>query len=252
MHILITGAGGFLGAGLVEALAPGHQLRLLDVRPFASPHEVVVADVADLAACRQAMTGIAGLVIAHMAPRGEGDVNYKSPTLPFDINVKGTANLFHAAVEAGVKAVVVISSTAAVDHYLKVEKRTEFPHDLPARALGIYGLTKVVQETIAEQYAREHGLRVACLRVGYILDGERNQDKYGRHVGARVALDTDRRDIGGVARLCLEDASLRFDIFNVMSAPEAQRTWDLQYTCERLHWRPRYDFRWLPTPKETA
>ena len=48
MKILMTGAAGFLGRGMVEALAPKHTLRLMDVVPVESPHECVVGDVCDL------------------------------------------------------------------------------------------------------------------------------------------------------------------------------------------------------------
>ena len=47
------------------------------------------------------------MVLCHMAPNPNG---YKVPPPAFDINVKGTANLYHAAAEAGLKTVVLISS----------------------------------------------------------------------------------------------------------------------------------------------
>ncbi|MFA4945414.1 MAG: NAD(P)-dependent oxidoreductase [Lentisphaeria bacterium] len=244
MKILITGAAGFLGKGLVVPFEQhGQALRLMDVVPFTSPHEVVVGDVADAAAVGKAVAGVDGIVIAHMAPRGENNANYSTPEMAFNINVKGTANLFHAARWHGVKKVVVISSTSAI----KDHRRDVMPHDLPIRAGdGYYGLSKACQEVIAEQFAREHGLQVACLRVGHILDGDRNVDKYGQAIAERNILDTDRRDIGEVARLCLECPDLTFETFNVMSVPEAMAAWDVNYTCTRLNWKPAHDFSWLP------
>ena len=99
MRTLITGAAGFLGQGLVGAFEQGETcvLRLMDVRPFASRHEVVVGSVADLACVRAAMRGVDAMVLAHMAPRSPDA--YAEPPVCFDINVKGTANLFFAAQE---------------------------------------------------------------------------------------------------------------------------------------------------------
>lgn len=246
MKILITGAAGFLGRGMIIPLVEhGHQLRLMDVVPFTSPHEVVVADVADYAAVEAAMRGVDALIIAHMAPRGPGDINYKTPALPFAINLTGTANLFHAAVQCGVKRVVVISSTAAVHENGRLDA---IPGSLPLKAKGYYGLSKACQEVIAEQFARTEKMQVACLRVGYILDGEANVDKYGRSVGERNYADTDRRDIGEVARLCLEKADLGYEVFNVMSTEESMEKAAVSYTCQRLGWKPRYDFSWLREP----
>ncbi len=243
MKVLITGAGGFLGRGLVVPFEErGDSLRLMDVVSFSSRHETVIGDVADLETVMKAAAGMEAIVIAHMAPRTNN--SYDFPTLPFDINVKGTANLFHAAVKNGIKKVVVISSTSVMD-YCKSEN---LPHDLPPMSRGFYGLSKVCQEMIAESFALEHKIRVACLRVGYIVDGDKNVDKYGRKIEERAPLDTDRRDIGEVARLFLDREDLTFERFTVMSTPEAMIPWDLRYTCERLNWKPKYDFSWLRIP----
>ena len=255
MNILVSGAAGFLGQGLVEELGkPPHRLRLLDIHtPEEGPHDAIAGSVADLETCRQAVDGMDAIVVGHMAPRGKNNVNYDTPTMPFDINVKGTANLFHAAREVGIEAAVVISSTAAIMYYQKLPDPPALTHDLAPRAFGsgFYGISKVMQEITAEYYARQHGMRVAVLRVGYILDGENNRDKYGRVIDERAPLDADRRDIGAVARLALEDTSIAYEVFHVMSTEEAMDTWDLRYTCDRLGWRPAYDFSWLPGNQES-
>lgn len=248
MHILLTGAAGFLGRGMVAPLAHGgHRLRLLDVVPAqaAPPHEAVQADVADPAAVAAAMRGIDGLVIAHMAPRGTDNANYRTPAMPMAINVGGTATLLQAAKDAGVRRVVLISSTAAVQCAgdLAID-----PAQLPLRSTGWYGLTKALQEQIAEQFARTEGMHIAALRVGYILDGEANVDKYGRPVGERNYMDTDRRDIGEVARLWLERDLSGYAVFNVMSTAESMQRAAVRLTCERLGWQPKHDFSWLREP----
>jgi len=75
-------------------------------------------------------------------------------------------------------------------------------------------------------------------------------DKYGHPVLERNFADTDRRDIGEVARLCLEREDSTFEIFHVMSTQESMDLADVRYTCERLHWKPRYDFSWLPVAND--
>ncbi len=239
MKILITGAGGFLGRGLVIPFEEhNHTLRLMDVVPFTSRHEVVVGSVENYAQVEAAMRGMDALVIGHMAPRGEKNINYQTPKMPFDINVTGTANLFHAAKACGVKRIVLISSTSVANISTK-------PSEQPLRGTEYYSLSKVLQEVIAEQFARVEKMQIACLRVGYILDGEANVDKYGKKIGEINYADTDRRDIGEVARLCLECPDLGFEMFNVMSTQESLERAAVKYTCERLKWKPRYDFSWL-------
>lgn len=242
MRILITGAGGFLGQGLVHVLAEaGHSLRLLDVRPFKSPHEVVIGSVTDLACARLAMKDMDGLLIAHMAPRSPDA--YVEPPVCFDINVKGTANLFFAAREAGVRRVVLISSMGAVSGYPKEEFH---PHDLAPRAdNGLYAVTKVHQEIIAEQYSREHGMAVAALRMGHVIDIRQKTDKYGKHVEARNVRHADRFDIGEAALRCMELPGLRYETFYVSSVPDGEDSaaWDLAHTFKRLNWWPRHGGR---------
>jgi nucleoside-diphosphate-sugar epimerase len=250
MKVLITGAGGFLGRGLVIPFAEaGHQLRLMDVAAFESPHEVVVGSVADTEQVAAAMQGMDAVVIAHMAPRGEGDINYKTPAMPFAINVTGTANCFHAAQACGIRKVVVISSTAAIHENNTIGAA---PSAQPLRAKGYYGMSKAIQEVIAEQFARTANMQVACLRVGYILDGEANVDKYGRSVAERNFQDTDRRDIGSAALACFECADLTYEVFHVMSTEESLDRAAVRYTCDRLGWKPRYDFSWLREPGSSA
>jgi len=245
--ILVTGAAGFLGRGLIIPFEEhGYELRLMDVAPFESRHEVIVGSVADYDTVEKAVEGVHAIVIAHMAPWGKEQANYKLPTMPIDINVKGTAHVFHAAVKHGVKKVVVISSEAAVSGNPDELRK----HDSPLRAKGYYGLTKVCQEAMAEQFSREHAMQVACLRPGYILDADTNTDKYGRVISERAPADADRRDIGEVARLCIESPTLAYDVFHVMSTWESMTVLDVQHTSDTLGWKPKYDFSWLPTHEE--
>jgi nucleoside-diphosphate-sugar epimerase len=251
MHILVSGAAGFLGRGMVEPLAStGHRLRLLDIVPCqAPPHETVQGDVTDPASMAAAMIGIDALVIAHMAPRGPDNVNYRTPALPMAVNVTGTATLLQAAQDAGVRRVVIISSTSAVACAGNLEAD---PATRPLRTAGWYGLSKAMQEMLGEQFARTAGMQVICLRVGYILDGEANIDKYGKPVSERNYMDTDRRDVGDVARMCLERDDLGYAVFNVMSTQESLHRAAVQATCDRLGWTPRHDFSWLRASAESA
>lgn len=247
MKVLITGAGGFLGRGLIQPFVGRHDLRLMDVVDWQTPHEKVLGDVADLETCRRAVRGCQGIVIAHMASRQAGA--YETPALPFDANVKGTANLFFAGLECGVRRYVLISSESVVMGHPAPPRRTT---DMPYRGATLYGLTKVCQEVIAEQFQREHGLAVAALRVGYILsadDPNRVVDKYGKRIQERNPPCTDRRDIGEAARLAIELPDLGYEVFYVLGAPEADRFYDMEPTFRRLGWKPRYDFTWLPPAK---
>ncbi len=238
MKTLVTGAAGYLGRGLIVPFEGAHELRLMDVVDFESPHEVLVGSVADLDTCREAVKGCDAVVIAHMASRGNNA--YATPEIPFDVNVKGTANLFFAAVEAGIRKVALISSIGAVSHHQK--QGTFLTADLPLHGGGIYGLTKICQEVIARQMHLEHGVAVAVLRPAYITDADTCKDKYGREAHECNWQFIDRRDIGLAARLALELPDLGYEIFYTLGTPMAADHADMTAIYERLGWKPEHPF----------
>lgn len=245
MKILITGAAGYLGRGLIKPFEGKHQLRLMDVVDFETPHEKVIGSVADLESVRNAAKGMDAIIIAHMAPRQAGA--YETPVLPFDVNVKGTANLFSAAVEEKIQRVCLISSHAAVSGHPDAMFKTR---DLPVRGKTMYCLSKVCQEIIAEHYYRNHGIKVAIERMAWIVDADSRVSKYGEKLPHRALGMVDPRDMGEVARLALELPDLGYEVFYVAGVPGSEKGMDTDYTHRRLNWKPKYDFRDWPTFEE--
>jgi len=243
MKILITGAGGYLGQGLVLPFAGRHSLRLMDLKPFASPHELFVGDVADLATARQAVVGMDAILVAHMASRQAGA--YDTPPVAFNTNVTGTANLFFAGVEHGIRKFCVISSTGVLAGQTG-EKSAFWARDTFPKGDDLYSLTKACQEVIAEQFQRVSQLAVAVLRVGWVMDADTMIDKYGQHRSQYCVGFTDRRDIGEAARLALECTDIGYEVFYVEGTPESADRCDIAYTRRRLGWHPQYDFNGLP------
>jgi nucleoside-diphosphate-sugar epimerase len=238
VKVLVTGAAGFLGRGLVIPFQGKSDLRLMDVADWDTPHEKVVGSVADLDTVLRAAEGVDALVIAHMAPQGK--VSYGTPTLPYDVNVKGTANLFFAAAQLGIKRVALVSSGGAVGNVYFAGGYLS--RDLPFGAKGMYSHTKVLQETIARMYHQEFGIGVAILRPGYITDMDLRQDKYGRVLEECNWQFADRRDIGEIARRALLLPDLGCEIFWTLSTPMGAKHADMEYVYKRLDWKPQYDF----------
>lgn len=175
-RILVTGATGRLGANLVKRLlADGHE-----VIGTALPNDpqqgkltgldvaIVHADLRDASALRYAARGCDAVVhtaaLMNDAAPGVSRADFVA------INVLGTFNVFDAAASEGVERVVYVSSTAAYDVY--AAKPQPLAEDAPLTPTSLYGLTKVVNERMAEAMDFMAGLRVIMLRPNYIIAGE--------------------------------------------------------------------------------
>jgi len=244
MKTAITGSNGFLGRGLVEVLQKhNHDLRLIDVNHSPeAPGEKLTLDISHLENCRAAVRGMEALVIAHMAPRNPDA--YGDPELPMDINVKGTAKLFHAAVEAGISRICLISSAGTVKGH---PAGTYYSRDLEMRSKDLYSLTKVLQENIANHYHRLFGLPVAALRISGIVDVRHGITKYGPKIPRLMEYLVDRHDIGEVVHRVLELEDLSWEIFYVFGHSGADQLADVGYTRKRLNWKPQFGDKELLT-----
>ncbi len=160
-RVAVTGGSGRLGRYVVAELAAQCDVTVVDIAPPARDIAYVAADVLDLDAVRAALAGqqavvhLAAIDLAHEAPEEAF----------FRTNVQGTWNVLQAAEEAGVRKVVVCSSSSAVglgaDHpprYLPIDE------DHPMAPTDAYGMSKQVCETIAGGFARRGALEVLCIR----------------------------------------------------------------------------------------
>lgn len=167
MRILITGASGTIGAKLVPALEPEHELILLSRRAHADPRCRQV-DVCEIDQVIAATGGADAIIHLAIATGHEGDYeshNFNSER--FDANVKGTYNVFEAARMHGVKRVIHTSSLTVVWGYVQPEW---VDGDAAARPVGTYALTKFLAEQIAQQFAMQHGIEVLSLRIPKPVD----------------------------------------------------------------------------------
>jgi nucleoside-diphosphate-sugar epimerase len=168
-RVLITGGSGRLGPFVVDAVAQGNTVHVLDLAP--PPREVAhtLGDVTDLATVRRAMQDHDAAI--HLAA-----IDIGTPAEPeeyFRVNVMGTWNVLQAAHEAGVRKVVLASSISASG---VGEIRKEFPPSyLPideahaCHPTHAYGVSKLVGEQLARSFVDRGAMSVICLRPTAVM-----------------------------------------------------------------------------------
>jgi nucleoside-diphosphate-sugar epimerase len=168
LSVLVTGGAGFIGSHLVDALVErGARVRVLDnfatgrrsnLEQALAKVELVEGDIRDPDVCRKACTGVS--IVFHQAALGSVPRSMKDPATTFAVNATGTANVFTAAREAGVSRTVFASSSSVYGDSEKLPKK----EGGEGRPLSPYALTKVMNESAAELFARIFSMKIVGLR----------------------------------------------------------------------------------------
>lgn len=171
---LITGAGGFIGSHLTEALlSMGQRVTGLDdfstgyrenidmaVEASGHPENFAFTEgtIASQETCSQVMNGVD--FVLHHAAFVSVPASMSNPAKCFDDNASGFVNILEAARVNGVRRVVYATSSAVYgddETMPKVESST-------GKALSPYALTKYINELCAEFYTRVYGVECVGLR----------------------------------------------------------------------------------------
>ena len=171
MKALVTGATGFIGANLIEALAqhgwPARALRrqTSSLRALEGLiYESAIGDISLPETLPAAMDGVD--IVFHVAASADYWRNDKGKMMR--VNVDGTRNVLQAALEASVKRVVFTSSCAALGKPpfgQMLDERAQFnlrPDAFP------YGYSKQQAEQVAEEFV-QRGLDVVIVNPAVVL-----------------------------------------------------------------------------------
>jgi UDP-glucose 4-epimerase len=165
--VLVTGGAGYIGSHTVRVLArSGFAPVVFDNlssgwrQALAPEVPLVVADLSDRAALRQAIAQYRPDAVIHFAAFIEAGESMREPARFWDNNVRNTWNLLEELRAAGVGR-IVFSSSAGVYGQPDVVPIAE---DAPQHPVNTYGLTKHVVEAMLRDYDRAYGLRSIALR----------------------------------------------------------------------------------------
>ena len=189
MRVVVTGAAGFIGSHVSEALlARGDEVvgvddfdpyyaraikeRNLDALRGESRFRLVEADVA-----RDPLPFAGALAVIHLAARPGVRPSLEDPAGYVDANVRGTTNVLEAARRSGITRIVFGSSSSVYGD----DTPAPFVESAPAvTPISPYAATKRAAELVAHALAHLHGLRIACLRF-FTVYGPRQRPDLAIH-----------------------------------------------------------------------
>jgi len=188
--VLVTGADGFIGSHLTEALVrKGFKVRAfvyynsfnswgwLDQSPdeIKGQFEVFPGDIRDPHGVKEAMKGCD--VVLHLAALIAIPFSYHSPDTYVDTNIKGTLNVLQAARELGVKR-LIHTSTSEVYGTAQYVPITE-AH--PLQGQSPYSATKIAADQLVNAFYSSFDLPVVIIRPF---------NTYGPRQSARAVIPT--------------------------------------------------------------
>jgi len=211
LNILVTGADGFVGRALCPALtAVGHHVRrAVRSLPNTQPHDSDTVAVGDIGGSPDWATALAGIeVVVHLAGRAHvvREANKTDPARLYrQTNVDGTERLARAAVTAGVRRFVFVSSIKVNG---EATSDTPFRETDPPRPEDDYGRSKWAAEQVLAAIARESSLQVVIVRPPLIY-GSGVKGNVARLLGLLergiplpLASIANRRSLIGLGNLC--------------------------------------------------
>ena len=166
MKYAVTGGAGFIGSHLVKNLVEhGNEIIVIDnlntgkkknIEKFSEKINFFEVDIRDFSAIENILKNVDG--IFHEAALASVQDSFRIPDEFFDVNVKGTENIFKIGKKLGIK-VVYASSSSVYGNPIQVPIKESDGKN----PFNPYAKTKLEADKLAEKYAR-NGLKVIGLR----------------------------------------------------------------------------------------
>lgn len=199
-RLLVTGAAGGLGQGLLDHLRPHFSLRLVDVleQPTLYPQDdALTGDLSDPSFAALAVRGCDAIL--HLAAVHGLAIPFEAT---LDTNYRALIHLMDAACANNLRRVVFASS----NHGWGFHPRSAAPlaDTAPPRPDGWYAVSKIWGEAVMALYADAHGMSNTSLRIGNCgpdVPDERRRRMWisYRDLAALIVMSLGRSDPGHLA-----------------------------------------------------
>lgn len=172
-HVLVTGAGGFIGSHLAERLLElGARLRvfirytsrselgaLADLAPESLEKvEIIAGDLRDPAAVREACRGMTH--VFHLGALISIPYSYRHPAEVAEVNFMGTLNVLMACRDLGIPRLIHTSTSEVYG----TARRAPIDEEHPLQGQSPYSASKIGADKLAESFYCAYNLPVVTVR----------------------------------------------------------------------------------------
>ena len=216
MKLVVTGAAGLLGKGLVQVFREQHETVALTRED---------GDLTDANRMRALLEEIRPEVIVHAAAMPDLDECEKNPELAFRVNTEATRSLAKIAQDLGARF-AFISTDAVFDGMAK----GPYVETDPVNPPSVYGRTKVAAEEAVRKYDRHNIFRVSVLfgpgkpnfvnkglckvwgKEQYVVASDQLGSATYTVDAARTMLLVFRAGVNGTFHVCNQGACTRYEL----------------------------------------
>jgi len=171
LRILVTGAGGFVGSHLVEALLQQPDTEVWGTlkpddpsqHPIDRVHSVPV-DLCDPAAVNNLLTLFKPDRIYHLAGQAFVPASWIDPWDTLSTNILSQLNIFQGCLQCGLNDARTLVIGSQEEYGRLTEAEMPATESSPFRPDNPYGVSKVAQDLLGQAYFLRHGLPVVRVR----------------------------------------------------------------------------------------
>lgn len=232
--VIVTGANGQVGEGLIPLLRKEYDVIATDIEK--PEYEDIQNEVLNITKENDLDRFSDADVLVHLAADSKVEADWNSV---LENNIEGVKKTLEAAKKYNVEQVIVASSNHAVgmweekeeDLYSQDNDLMVHPREDEFRPDSYYGVSKVFGEALSKFFSEKHGLNIACVRIGNIIENDQIPD-----TDRDEAVWMSNQDFYRLVK-CIIEEGVKYDIFFGVSDNQ-RRFWSLENT-EAIGFKPQ-------------
>ena len=237
MRVVVTGAGGFIGWHLVDAMARRGDIVQAWTRhgptvgQWAGTVEAMTVDITDSSAVSNTLAAFTPQLIVHLAAQSLPTHSWNEPSLTYQVNVIGLINLLES-VRGLVRPTRLLVAGSSAEYTEPVDGRA-ITEDGSTDPNSPYGCSKLAADQLARLYHRRYGLDIVRFRPFFLAGPRKEGDVCSDFARRIVAIERGAEKTLRVGSLDVERdiIDVRDGVAGILRLAEAGKAGDAYNIC---------------------